>query len=888
KYIDVTFADHNGAGLYKWSIRDYDDEFELRYTDGTTINHDGGGELVSGTTYRYEFFYSSILQPGEVTVEYLAGSFRDNLGVENETAIQSFTIVEDPTYGPTADLVNPADGSTVSVHELQDQDYIDIRFVDSSGQGINAASILDDDPEFTVTGDAGHVNQFDGTPTHVGGGVYRYELKWRLYCGDLEINFIAGSFEDNAGESNEAETESFYIDGPDLYGVSFDVVELEADAGEEITVDARLHNDGLVAYNSFGVRFYVSRDPHIEHDEDEFLYYASVPGMEPDSDHNILFTADLPARGHEIYNGDGVYYVGMIVDGDDQNSETNEDNNRNRGSYLDREDLQINNTEAADKPDLVGEFAAIPLEDIITPGQGERVSVRVVNLSEIPAKGLVAIQLFLSVDQTLHDYQYGGDKMAGGLVKAKLNLDELESKVFKVPFFSPTDFDPAEYYLLAKVDYQEQMEELNEDNNVVASPATYEWKRQVGEGGSKKLSLPDSSGVFVTFQMNGDGSAVIDPTDDGFDVTMTGTTANSTLKVNSKGHDFNIHDIHVTGDLKDVNSKNATLTGNLIIEGGVARLRMGDIDDDHTISIGGSANAAPVKMQFGHVTDLVLNSASPISQLKVLSWTDSDATPDRIIAPWLGKLQIAGDAAVGLQLSGDGASGATLANAKIGGDLIGGAWNITGTVGNITAGAAAADWSASISGKVSKARFNGDVNGDFSALSVAKLDIRGHLTGANLRLNPTVDGPTTSTTVLGNLKVTGWLDDSQVRAFGDIGKVTLGGMRDSNLFAGVRNYVTGLVSNAGEFSHESSIAGVAIKGIAGSDHSYLNSNIAAHLLSKVQVRNCQTNNGGTSFGIAARILSRFQRSEPGNTIKWPNKDEPDGPAPDGDFHVRLI
>ncbi len=888
KYIDVTFADHNGAGLYEWSIRDYDDEFELRYADGTTINHDGGGELVSGTTYRYEFYYSSVLQPGEVTVEYLAGTFRYNPGVENESAIQTFTIVADPVYGPTADLVNPTDGSTISVYDLEDQDYIDIRFVDDSGQGINAASILDDDPEFTVTGDASHVNQFDGTPVHVGGNVYRYEMNWRPYCGDLEINFIAGSFEDNAGNANEAETESFYVDGPDMYGVSFDVVELEANAGDELNFSARLRNDGIVAYHSFFVRFYVSRDPHIEWGEDEIVAVETVPGMNPDSEVTITASGRLPSAGDAIYNGDGVYYVGMIVDGDNANAETNENNNSNRGSYLDREDIQINNTEAADKPDLIAEFAAIPMEDVITPNQDERVSVRVVNLSEVPAKGLVAIQLFLSTDQTLQDHQYGGDKMAGGLVKAKLNLDELESKVFKVPFFSPVDITPGSYYLLAKVDYQEQMEELNENNNVVASPATYEWKRQVGEGGSKKLAVFDASGALVTFQMKGDGSAVIDPTDDGFDITVTGTTVNSSLKVSSKGHDFDLHDIHVSGDLKDLRGKEAILTGSLEIDGGVAQLQLGDVDDDHTITIGGSAEATPVKIQFGHVTDLVLNSDSPISQLKALSWTDNDAIADRIIAPWLGKLQIAGDFAAGLLLSGEDASGATLGNAKITGDLTGGSWNVTGEAGSVTAGSATADWSAAFTGKVSKMRFNGDVNGDLSALSIGKLDIRGSLAGATVRLNPAVDGPTTSSTVLGNLKITDWLDDSQIRAFGNVGKATIGGMRDSNLFAGVRNYVSGLASTATDFSHESSIAGVTIKGIAGADHCYLNSNIAAHLLSKVQVRNCRTDNGGTIFGIAARSLGRFQRSEPGNTIKWPNKDEPNGPAPDGDFNVRLI
>ncbi len=888
KYIDVTFTDLSGTGLKTYTITDSDDEFELRYADGTIITHDGRPDLVSGTTYRYEFYYSSILQPGEVTVEYLAGTFRDNLNIENEGALQSFTIVADPVYGPTADLVNPANGSTILVHDLDDQGYIDIRFLDDSGQGINAASILDDGPEFTVTGDASHDYQFDGTPTHRGNNVYRYEMNWRSYCGDMEINFIAGSFEDNAGNGNEAETESFYVDGPDLYGISFDVVELEANAGDELNVTARIRNDDIVAYHTFFVRFYVSRDPHIAYPEDRIFHVETIPGMNPDSEVSLTVSARLPAAGEAIYNGDGVYYIGMIVDGDDANAEINEDNNSNRGAYLDREDLQINNTVPADKPDLVGEFGAIPMSTLIHPGQNERVPVTVVNLSEIPAKGKVSIQLFLSTDKTLQDGLYFGDKKAGGLVGASINLGELDGKTFKVPFYSPTNFTPGQYYLLAKVDYQEQMEETNENNNVVASTEIFEWKRQVGDGGAKKLVLDDPAGVPVTFKMAGGGSATIEPTDDGFDIAMTGTGPGSSLKLSGKGGAYSIHNLDIDGDLKDIKGKGALLTGSIDIAGGVTKLQLGDVADDHTITIGGSALATPVKILMGHVTDLVINSATPIAQLKALSWRDTDATLDRISAPWLGKLQIAGDFAAGLLLSGEGVSGATLGNAKVTGNLTGGVWNVSGDAGSITVGSAAADWSAAFTGKVSKMRFNGDVNSNLSLRSLGKLDIRGSLTGATVWLNPTVDAQIAASTVLGSLKVSDWLDESQIRAFGNVGKATIGGMRHSNLFAGVRNHVSGLASIATDFSHESSIAGVTIKGIAGADHSYLGSNIAAYLLSNVQVRNCQTDNGGTVFGIAARSLGRFQRSEPGNTIKWPNKDEPNGPAPDGDLYVRLI
>ncbi len=888
-YIDVTFNDLSGTGLKTYTITDYNPEFALRYADGTVITHDGAADLVSGTTYRYEFYSSSLLQPGEVTVEFLAGTFRDNMNVDNLGELESFTIVADPAFGPTAALVYPLDGGVEPVFELKDRHYIDVRFNDLSGAGLDTATILDAQAEFTATGDAALGLSFSGAPQSLGNGVYRYSYYGQTKCGDIEINFIAGSFADSAGNVNDAATESFYVDGPDMYGAYFDVLELQASPGGQINIAATVRNDHLVAYESFYVRFYLSSDPHIAHGEDYLLAVTTVPGMNPDSDLNIQKQASLPAAGHALYNGDGVYYIGMIIDDENIAPETNEANNANQGTYLDREDIEILAAVVPDKPDLVAAFGTIPMNTIIYQDQRDRVEVTVTNLTEVRATGKIAIQLFLSPDKVLDDHNHlGADTKAGGSVGLNLNLGELETTTFSVFFISPSYLTAGQHYLLAKVDYANAIDEANEDNNIVASSEVFEWQRKVGEEGAKQLVLEDKSGTLVTFKMSGGGSAVIDPTDDGFDIAMTGTNARSSLKLAARGGGYSLHDITVDGDLKDINGRGALLTGSIDIAGSVTKIQLGDVADDHTIAIGGSVSAAPARIQFNAVTDLVLTSDTPIKQLKARSWRDTDAIPDRIAAPWPGVLQGNGDFKADLLLGGEGAAGATLGKVKITGDLTGGTWSVTGGASNISAGAAASDWSAAFTGDVGKVRFSGDVAGDLSARSIKTLDIRGDLQEALIRLNPTVDASAVASTVLGNLKVAGWMNGSEVRAFGNIGKATVGGMRDSNLFAGVRNYVTGLPALVGEFSHESSIARILIRGIAGAEHCYLNSNIAAQLLAQVQVRHCETDNGGTAFGVAARSLGRFQRFETTGRFTWPNKSEPDGPAPDGDFVVRLI
>jgi hypothetical protein len=704
----------------------------------------------------------------------------------------------------------------------------------------------------------------------------------------MEINFIAGSFEDNSGNGNDAETETFYIDGPDLYGTNFNIIETEANAGDEITVEVTIHNDGLVAYSQFGVRCYISRDPHIEHGEDAFLHYESIPGLDPNADVTFVETMRLPSAGNDVYDGDGVYYIGMVVDGDNQNSETDENNNSNRGTYLDREDLVINNTDAPDKPDLVGQFASIPMDAQIFPDQIDRVSVTVVNRTEIDARGRISIQLFLSEDQQLNDYFPYGDRKAGGLANVSINLGELDAKTFKVPFFSPDSLAPGEYYLLAKVDYSDTMSEEDEDNNVIVSPATYQWTRKVGEGGAKKLTLYDQ-GVAVTFRMNGGGYAIIDPGDEGFNIVMEETGEKSRLKMSGRPNEtYRIDNVTCTGDLKGIEGTDSFLKGTMTILGTTGEIKLGDIDDEHVITVGGDASSPPMKVQFGHVTDLVLDTQTPIKQLNAQSWGDAGGTPDRISAPWIGKLQVAGDFDADLVLSGAGAPKDTLGNVKINGVLNGGNWDITGGASNITAGGTTAAWSAAFTGDVAKAKFTGDFGGTLAAQRISKLDVLGNLDGATIRLNPTAGDAIAQTTVLGKLKITGWMEDSQIRAFGDIGKAQIGAMRGSTLFAGVRNYVTDLPSAAAHFSHASTIADLKIKGVAGATHAFEDSYVAASVLNKVQVRNCLTDNGGTTFGLACNDLGRFQRFEPDGKYKWPNNSDPGGPPPDGDFVVRVI
>ena len=63
------------------------------------------------------------------------------------------------------------------------------------------------------------------------------------------------------------------------------------------------------------------------------------------------------------------------------------------------------------------------------------------------------------------------------------------------------------------------------------------------------------------------------------------------------------------------------------------------------------------------------------------------------------------------------------------------------------------------------------------------------------------------------------------------------------------------------------------------------------MLGKINYGTVQTDNsanGGEDFGLTGHDLQSFRRINADGKYRWPNADEPDGPAPDDDFVVRLV
>ncbi len=133
---------------------------------------------------------------------------------------------------------------------------------------------------------------------------------------------------------------------PDLVGEHFDVVQEPLHAGDNFTVNFRIRNAGAAAAGPFRVRFYVSRDSSFSNLFDHQLvgsaWVNSLSANTTTSSHYVSLR--LPAPGDPFWTTDTTYYIGMIIDPDNDVDETNESNNANQDEFKDWDRVAISGT----------------------------------------------------------------------------------------------------------------------------------------------------------------------------------------------------------------------------------------------------------------------------------------------------------------------------------------------------------------------------------------------------------------------------------------------------------------------------------------------------------------------------------------------------------------
>jgi len=673
--------------------------------------------------------------------------------------------------------------------------------------------------------------------------------------------------------------------------------------GATATTAVRLTNEGNIrAIASITLRAYVSVDGTLDGDGVQIGGPVVVPSlMAPDGTRNVNIAVTIPEIA-ELSDGEGDYQVLVtsVYNGDDAVEAVGADAVTIASPFID--------LAAAVKS------TNLPVGSIV-PGDKGPLVARITNVGNIRATGGVIVTLYASetgdVDGTAIQL---GDPISGMIDLAP--CAGARDFTFNVTIPETLTLD-TDYHLVVHVQVDPEGD-LTEGadvlaNNVGATAAedvrtyelrfgTYDARRRV----VLNVTDPDT-GELVRFAINrggGWGQVTYDGAAGAFDVALTGTGKKSRVTVTTpEDVEVDLGDITLPtdGEGADVNLGSFTagrgnLLGDVDISGGLAKLVLNEVDggDQQTISVGAAAtpNRRDVlRLNLGEVTDLSIDSLTPIKTLGVDSWTDAE-DDDAVSASWLATLTSGADFQANLNLDpamdglpeGSPAAkrGMILGGARIGGTLSEAAWAIEGKAGKFVLGA---------------------VEGlELSAANAGKITVNGNMVDAQVSLDAAL---TKRGNALGSLNVMGALNGVEIRAVSNIGKVVVGQMVDSLMFAGVRSDVTTLPED-GDFTAaldsglQAAIRKFTVKapavsarrGFFAEGDLFTNSLVAAGSLGRVTVREVTTDNADTEFGFAAdKTINLLIWAGDGPTrigtfkkLSWVG----DAPADMDDFVVRIV
>ncbi|NOS68309.1 MAG: calcium-binding protein, partial [Verrucomicrobia bacterium] len=193
-YLEVTFRGSSGHAINPATING--GEIILKDSAGNVITL-GAPVRVEGTD-RWQYGFTQNLAVGKYTVEFVAGTWSDNVGISNLATTQTFRVEQ-----ATAVLADGLGGKTIDRSVLNGTGgYIDVTFTPVFGRVLDLSSI--DGNEFTLTG-ANSENVVFDAPTRIGTtNTFRYTITSGSFdAGVVTVTFTANSWQDKSTDPDD-------------------------------------------------------------------------------------------------------------------------------------------------------------------------------------------------------------------------------------------------------------------------------------------------------------------------------------------------------------------------------------------------------------------------------------------------------------------------------------------------------------------------------------------------------------------------------------------------------------------------------------------------------------------------------------------------------------
>jgi len=289
-----------------------------------------------------------------------------------------------------------------------------------------------------------------------------FALSGQAYLGvivdaDDALNEVDETNNRNQGLGLDQDRVWISTPAPDLAGTLFDAEE-PLRWGDAFSVDGEVTNQGLGVAGASQVTFYLSTNSYIS-PSDVLLGTLGVGALASGETTGFSHTLTLPVDVPAGFDLAGYTYIGMIVDSAGAVTETDESNNANRGTDLDRDRVYI----MAPAPDLVGTW--FNSQEPLRWGETFHLDAEVTNQGQL-ASGAAAVRFYLSVNGYISpaDELLAGDYALPALAAGA--TETISGWTLTLPVPPPAGFpDEGRVYIAMIVDADSQVAELDEDNN---------------------------------------------------------------------------------------------------------------------------------------------------------------------------------------------------------------------------------------------------------------------------------------------------------------------------------------------------------------------------------------------------------------------------------------
>ena len=413
----------------------------------------------------------------------------------------------------------------------------------------------------------------------------------------------------------------------------------------------------------------------------------------------------------------------------------------------------------------------------------------------------------------------------------------------------------------------------------------------VGTGGAKAVTFTDADGTVANVtlkggagtlrfqgvnlsQTNSKAGATVAGTITDVGIVLTGTGTSGALAVKAGGGDglINVNSLTSDGGMRSIAGKQVNITGDVTIAGNVGKADFFDVTNS-VMTFGGAGGGLALSLNNANAVDIV--SQIPIRSLKAESFAGGGPDVGVITAPALGSRTVNGDFGQRLNLAGP------LGNVKVGGAASTFLpWSVGGGAGKVAVGSTADGFVADFNGGLASLTVNGALTGDIAASTIRSLVVKGDMNNANV----TVTGPGAA---LGKATVSGTILFSRIQATNGIGSVTAGAINGSTIYAGLTTDGGVLPTTQADLNPgASSIKSVTVRGSGGAP-TFVNSNIAARTVGKLNLGVIQVGNGAVPFGVAGDTIASISGTGTSG-IRLSRLSEPSQSTTQEDFTVNVL